>query len=320
MSILKLKKNKETILNSFHKRDEEFNKKKSYGDDRYWQPVVDKSGNGNAVIRFLPGIEIPGTDEYENPTVRMWSHGFKGPSGLWYIENNRNTLTDGSNSGEGRDPVTMYNNKLWNSGDEENKKQAQRQHRKLSYISNIYVIKHPGRPEDEGKVFLFKYGQKIYDKIRKLLNPPDDDGDGQPDTPRVNVFDLWDGATFRLRIKKVKDYRNYDDSTFDNPAPLFDSDEELERVYSKAYSLLPEIAPDKFKSFEELEKRLHEVLGVDHESSSASSKPAAASAPASSSNDDMDDEIPFDTDTDIGKESDGGGDNFFARLKERARG
>jgi hypothetical protein len=287
---------------------------KNYKDDRYWRPVVDKSNNGSAIIRFLPGIAIVGADdEYEPPFVRKWSHGFKGPTGLWYIENNRNTLDDQ------KDPCTDYNSMLWNSGDPENVAQAKRQKRKLGYISNIYVVKHPANPEDEGKVFLYEYGKKVYDKINEKVFPPADEDDIEP----IPVFDFWKGANFRLRIKDVEGYRNYDSSSFDAPKPLFDDDAKLEEIFNQEHSLLAEVAPDKFKSYDELKKRLNEVLGikddyVDEEEPKRSepkvqksSEPKRAAVPEN----DMDDDVPFDADP---PKSSGANDpkTFFAKLKK----
>lgn len=255
-SILKnLKKNSEKQLKATEERMDSYKSKSvSYKDDRYWKPLLDKNGTGSAIIRFLPGPQIEGTDDQEPTSVRKWSHGFKDPNtGLWYIENNRNSLsTDDHNE---PDPCTDYNSKLWNSKDDDLVKQARRQKRKLSYISNVYIVKHPSRPEDEGKVFLFQYGQKIFDKIEAQFNPPEDD------IAKIDVFNLWEGANFRLRVKKVEGFPNYDASSFDAPSVL-GSDEELEAIFGAEYSLLAEIAPDKFKSYDDLRKRLWEVLGI----------------------------------------------------------
>ncbi len=213
----------------------------SSADDRYWQPEVDKAGNGYAIIRFLPA---PMNEEL--PWVRLWNHGFQGPGG-WYIENSLTTLNQ-------PDPVAEYNSKLWNSGNDKDKEIARKQKRRLSYIANIYVVKDPAHPENEGKVFLFKFGKKIFDKINEKMNPEFED-----EKP-MNPFDLWAGANFKLKIRKVEGYRNYDKSEFDEPAPLNDDDDDMEAIWKSQHSLAELVAPDKFKSYEELKKRLEKVL------------------------------------------------------------
>lgn len=213
-------------------------------DERYWNLTVDKNGNGSAVIRFLPPPE--GEDV---PFVRLWSHSFKGPTGQWYIENSLTTIGQ-------QDEISQLNAKLWNSGSESDKDIARKQKRKLHYISNILVVKDSACPENEGKVFLFKYGQKIFDKINSAMNPEFDDQDA------MNPFDMWEGANFRLRAKNKDGFRNYDDSVFDSPSALLGGDDEaLEKVYNNLYSLQEEIAPNKFKTPAELEARLRAVLG-----------------------------------------------------------
>ena len=213
-------------------------------DDRFWKPEVDKAGNGYAVIRFLP--ESNGEDV---PFVRIWDHGFQGPGG-WYIENSLTTLGQ-------KDPVSEYNSMLWNSGIESNKDKARKQKRRLSFISNIYVVKDPANPDNEGKVFLYKYGKKIFDKLNEAMNPQFED-----EKP-VNPFDLWEGADFKLKIRNVEGYRNYDKSELDVPAPLFDEDSELEAVWQSQYALNDFVDPSNFKTFEELQSKLNRVLGLD---------------------------------------------------------
>lgn len=210
-------------------------------DDRYWQPEVDKVGNGYAVIRFLPAPQ-----NEELPWVRIWNHGFQGPGG-WYIENSLTTLNQ-------PDPVSEMNSKLWNSGNDKDKEIVRQRKRRLSYIANIYVVKDPAHPENEGKVFLYKFGKKIFDKINEKMNPQFED-----ETP-MNPFDLWAGADFKLKIRKVEGYRNYDKSEFSEPAPLSDDDDNMEAIWKSEYSLAELIAPDKFKSYDELKKRLDKVL------------------------------------------------------------
>lgn len=211
-------------------------------DDRFWSPTVDKAGNGYAVIRFLPA-----PDSEDVPFVRVFDHGFQGPGG-WYIEKSLTTIGK-------TDPLSEYNSKLWNSGIEANKEIARKQKRRLHFISNIYVITDSGNPENEGKVFLFKYGKKIFDKLNEAMNPQ------FADEEAVNPFDLWSGANFKLKIRNVEGYRNYDKSEFDRPGPLMNDDAELEAIWKKEHSLQEFLDPKNFKSYEELKERLNKVLG-----------------------------------------------------------
>ena len=211
-------------------------------DERFWKPEVDASGNGYAVIRFLPAPEGETV-----PWAKVYSHAFQGPGG-WYIENSLTTLGD-------KDPVGEVNRRLWNDGTEEGKDVARRQKRKLSYYSNIQVIKDPKHPENEGKTFLYKYGKKIHDKILAAMQP-----EFQDETP-INVFDLWEGANFKLKIKKVAGFWNYDSSEFDSVSALSSDDTELEATWKQEHSLEAFVARDQFKSYEDLEKRLQLVLG-----------------------------------------------------------
>lgn len=219
--------------------------KKSYEDTRFWKPVVDKAGNGYAVIRFLSAPE--GEDM---PWVQVFSHSFQGPMGQWYIENSLTTLNK-------KDPVSEYNTQLWNTGNDADKDIARKQKRKLVYISNIYVVKDPANPDNEGKVFLFKFGKKIFDKLNDLMNPEFED-----ETP-VNPFDMWEGANLKLKIRKVEGYQNYDKSEFENPAPLSEDDDDLERIWKSEYKLNEFISESNFKSYDELKAKLHKVLGLD---------------------------------------------------------
>ena len=211
-------------------------------DERLWKPEMDKTGNGFAVVRFLPAPEGE-----ELPWAKMYSHAFQGPGG-WYIENSLTTTG-------GKDPVSEYNRELWNSGHDADKETVRKQKRKLSYYSNIYVIKDPAHPENEGKVFLFKFGKKIFDKILNAMQPEFEDEEP------INPFDFWGGANFRLKIRKVEGYWNYDKSEFDSSSALMDDDDALEALWKKEYSLSAIVAPDQFKSYEDLEKRLKYVLG-----------------------------------------------------------
>jgi len=214
----------------------------SGADERLWKPEMDKTGNGFAVIRFLPAPEGE-----ELPWAKMYSHAFQGPGG-WYIENSLTTVGQ-------KDPLGEYNRELWNSGTEANKETVRKQKRKLSYYSNIYVVKDPANPANEGKVFLFKYGKKIFDKIMEAMQPEFED-----ETP-INPFDFWQGANFKLKIVKKDGYWNYDKSEFGSVEPLLDDDDAMEAIWKKQYSLTAVTAPDQFKSYEELERRLQYVLG-----------------------------------------------------------
>ena len=216
--------------------------KKSYVDERLWKPELDKSGNGYAVIRFLPAV-----DGENMPWAKIWNHAFQGPTGQWYIENSLTTL--GNN-----DPVSEMNSAYWNSGVESDKEIARRQKRKLQYYSNIYVVSDSRHPEHEGKVFLFRYGKKIFDKIMESLQPAFDD------EVAVNPFDFWKGANFKLKIRKVDGFWNYDKSEFEKPTPLFDNDDAIEEVWKKQYSLADYTAATNFKSYDELKTRLDLVL------------------------------------------------------------
>jgi len=226
-------------------------------DTRFWQPEVDKAGNGMAIIRFLPGSSIDGDDAL--PWVRVFNHGFQGPGG-WYIENSLTTLGQ-------KDPVSEYNSTLWNSGIEANKEIARKQKRRLTYISNILVISDPKHPENEGQIKLYKYGKKIFDKINETMNPE------FPDEKPVNPFDFWEGANFKLKIRQVEGYRNYDKSEFESPTPLFDGDDDkLEALWKKEYSLKEFLDPKHFKSYDLLKAKLDKVLGFDGEAPIARTK------------------------------------------------
>ena len=216
--------------------------KKSYKDERLWKPEVDKSGNGYAVIRFLPAVE--GEDM---PWAKVWNHAFQGPTGQWYIENSLTTLGQ-------KDPVSEMNSAYWNTGIEADKEIARKQKRKLQYFSNIYVVSDSKHPENEGKVFLFRYGKKIFDKIMAAMQPEFED------EKAINPFDFWEGANFKLKIRKVAGYWNYDSSDFDSQSALFDSDAKIEEVWKSQYALNEFTATTNFKSYEELKTRLDAVL------------------------------------------------------------
>lgn len=218
--------------------------KKSYGDDRFWKPTVDEGGNGYAVIRFLPAGE--GQDL---PWVRYWDHFFKGPSGQWYIEKSLTTV--GQN-----DPVSELNSRLWNSGVEDDKEIARKQKRRLHYVSNILVVNDPSNPANNGKVFLYDFGKKIFDKIMDKMQPE------FPGEEPVNPFDFWNGADFQLKIRNVAGYRNYDKSEFKAPSALYEADEvKLESTYNQMFDIAEFTDPASFKSYDELKGRLQVVLG-----------------------------------------------------------
>ena len=279
MSFASLKKNRTTQLESLTAELSKLNTKSTQAaDDRFWYPAVDKAGNGYAVIRFLPP-----TDGEDVPFVRVWDHGFKGPSGKWYIENSLTTIGE-------QDPVAEYNSKLWNATDDDNspqRRQARTQKRRLTYISNVIVLKDPAKPENEGKVFLFKYGKKIFDKLQEVMHPQ------FPDEQPMNPFDLWDGANFQVKIRNVEGYRNYDKSQFAETGPLLDDDDKLEKIWKKQHALKPFIDKSNFKTYDELKRKLTEVLGLDETFGEVpDNKPRAQKPKAVAKSED--DEIPFD--------------------------
>ena len=220
----------------------------SKDDTRFWQPEVDKAGNGMAVIRFLPAPAADGDDAL--PWVRVFSHGFQGPGG-WFIDNCLTTVGD-------KCPVCEHNSTLWNSGVEANKEIVRKQKRRLSYVANIYVISDPSNPENEGTVRLYKFGKKIFDKISEVMNPE------FPDETPLNPFDLWEGANFKLKIRNVEGYRNYDKSEFADKSALLDGDDaKLEAIYTKEHSLKDFTDKKHFKPYEQLKARLDKVLGFE---------------------------------------------------------
>ena len=220
----------------------------SKDDTRFWQPTVDKSGNGMATIRFLPAPAADGDDAL--PWIRVFNHGFQGPGG-WFIDNCLTTLNE-------KCPVCEHNSTLWNSGIEANKEIARKQKRKLSYMANILVVSDPSNPQNEGQIKLFKFGKKIFDKISEAMNPEFAD-----ETP-VNPFDLWEGANFKLKIRNVEGYRNYDKSEFSDKSPVYDGDDaKLEELWKSEFSLKEFTDKSKFKPYEQMKARLDKVLGFD---------------------------------------------------------
>lgn len=228
-------------------------KQKSFSDDTMWKPELDKTGNGYAVVRFLPTPEGE-----EMPWVSYFDHGFQGPGG-WYIEKSLTTINK-------QDPVSEYNSQLWNTGIEANRDIARKQKRRLHYVSNVYVISDPKNPDNEGKVFKYRYGKKIFETLKEAISPAFDD------EIAINPFDLrGEGANFKIKIRKVDGYWNYDKSEFDKPAPLFDDENRLNEVFGSIHSLSGIIAPSEFKTYEELQERLQRVLGTVGSNSTAES-------------------------------------------------
>ena len=246
MSFADLKKQSRagSLTEKLIKKVEKLNSGEGGGaDERFWKPEVDKAGNGYAVIRFLPAPE-----GCELPWAQVWSHAFQGPGG-WYIENSLTTMGQ-------KDPVSEHNRVLWNSGSDRDKEIARKQKRKLSYYANIYVVSDPAHPENEGRVFLYKFGKKIFDKITEAMQPQ------FADEEAINPFDFWAGANFKLKIRKVEGYWNYDKSEFDRPNALLDDDDKLERIYKNLNDLNEFSAASNFKTYDELKKRLDYVLGA----------------------------------------------------------
>ena len=252
MSLENLKRNKDQISKLLQAAEAvgegSGSQQKSYGDDRIWKPTVDKAGNGYAVLRFLPSKEGE-----ELPWVRYWDHGFKGPTGLWYIENSLTSIGQ-------QDPVSEMNSKLWNTGLDEDKTLARERKRRLHYIANVYVVSDASNPQNEGKVMLFKFGKKIFEKVMDVMQPQFED-----EKP-INPFDLWEGADFKLKIRNLEGYRNYDKSEFSDKTSLFEGDEtKLEAVYSQTHPLKEFTEPSNYKTYEELKAKLIRVLGEEVE-------------------------------------------------------
>ena len=243
ISALRNQNSLDKLLQQVQKDENPTTEKKSYVDERLWKSQVDKAGNGYAVIRFLPAPQGE-----ELPWVRVWNHAFQGfPTGQWFIENSLTTLNQ-------KDPVSEYNSQLWNSGVESDKEIARKQKSKLQYYSNIYVVQDSANPENEGKVMLYRYGKKIFDKLMETMQPAFED------EKAINPFDLWEGANFKLKIRKVDGYWNYDKSEFDSVTPLKSTDEELEKIYNAEHSLADFLAPSNFKSYDDPKTRLDAVL------------------------------------------------------------
>lgn len=253
-----LEKLKQNNQDSLRKLTEQVSKLNQNGDnnnnrdrENYWKVTVDKAGNGSAIIRFLPQVE-----NEDVPFVRYWDHGFQGPGGKWYIEKSRTTLGE-------KDPISEYNSRLWRESDNDDspqRKQVRKQKRREHYVSNILVIKDPSNPENNGKVFLYEYGKKIFNRLNELMHPIDD---GIETKNPVNPFDIFGGVDFYLRARKVDGQRNYDTSSFGESKPVSNDEAELERILSSLHPLQPIIDPSTFKSYEDLERRMNEVLELN---------------------------------------------------------
>lgn len=265
---------KQTSQDSLRKLTEQMSKmnpdadSKKNTDDNFWKPTVDKAGNGSAIIRFLPAPE--GEDV---PFIRYWDHGFQGPSGKWYIEKSLTSIGE-------KDPVAEYNSKLWKESDNDEspqRKQARKQKRRLHYVANIYVVKDPGNPENNGKVFLYDFGKKIFEKLNAVMHPVED---GIEEKSPINPFDLWAGANFYLRMRQVDGYRSYETSSFGESKPLLNDDKALEDVWKKEYPLKAFLDPSKFKSFADLDRRLKEVLELSVQPTSEDEEPKKSESPS----------------------------------------
>lgn len=246
IDFLALKKSRSASLDKLNGQLEKI-ATKSYADpnaDKFWKPTRDKAGNGFAIIRFLPA-----SAGEEMPFVRIWDHGFQGPTGQWYIENSLTTINQD-------DPVSEYNSKLWNSGVDSDKEDARKQKRRLKYTANILVVKDSANPDNDGKVFMYAFGKKIFDKLNDLMNPTFED-----ETP-INPFDLWGGANFRLKIRLLEGYPNYDKSEFEAPSPVSEDDNEMETIWKSQHSLQALLDPANFKTYAELKTKLYRVLDL----------------------------------------------------------
>ena len=309
MSFEALKKSRKNAISKLVEAAEKTQGTRQGSDDKFWQPTVDKAGNGYAVIRFLPS-----QGENALPWAQYYDHGFKGPAGRWYIEKSLTTLGQD-------DPVSQMNSKLWNSGIEADKETARSRKRRLHYVSNIYVVSDPSNPDNEGKVFLFKYGKKIFEKIMDVMQPHFED-----ETP-INPFDFWDGADFKLKIRQVEGYRNYDKSEFSSPAPLLDGDDEkLKELFEQLHNFDEWTDPKNYKTYEELHRKLVDVLGEEVGEVMGTSNIAVKEAPtrkipAKKSKIERDEDDDFDYGTTSTKEETGGSDDedenmmsFFEKL------
>lgn len=265
MSFANLKRSRSNIDALVQKAESAGGAKKDYSDSRMWKPTVDKAGNAFAVIRFLPS-----KNPDEAPWVEYWDHGFKGPTGQWYIEKSLTSIGQD-------DPVSEFNSKLWNANKDDKspeREQARAQKRRLHFVSNIYVVQDPGNPENEGKVFLYQYGKKIFDKLMDAMKPQ------YEDEVAFDPFNMWEGANFKIKQRKVEGWPNFDKSEFEKCAPLKDDDDELEAIYNQMHDLKWFKDPANYKSYDELKKKLEKVLGLD-ESATQSKSDAGRDRPRS---------------------------------------
>jgi len=297
-ALKKRSKSKKNVSEMMEKLNQASGSSNSYVDDRYWKLERDKSGNGYAIIRFL---DSPNEEDY--PFVKMYTHGFKGKGG-WYIENSLTTIGK-------QDPVSEANSELWNSGIDSNKQIARDRKRRLQYISNIYVEKDSAHPENEGKVFLFKYGKSIFDMIQAAASPEFED-----ETP-VNVFDLFNGANFKLKARKADGFVKYDKSTFEEPSQWLKDESEMETLYNGLYSLQAEITEDKFKSYDELKKKFLRVTGgSDSPTSTFTAETISAPETPVAEASKQDDEIPWDTSDNSASAEEDDTMSYFSKLAE----
>lgn len=306
MSFADLKRRRQSVSKLAEAAEKVGGSQKSYKDERLWNLQRDKSGNGYAVIRFLPAPE-----GNELPWNRYWDHGFQGPTGQWYIENSLTSIGQD-------DPVGQLNGRLWNSGNDADKEKARKQKRRLHYVANILVISDPANPQNEGKVMIYKFGKKIFDKLMDAMKPEFQDEDP------LNPFDFWEGADFKLKARMVDGWVNYDKSEFSSPKPLSEDDEEMEKIYNQLYDLREFTDPKNYKSYDELSARLKTVLGESAEAGNRTMRQEAQ----------LNDEIPYsepkrmdpptaenmdlDVDTDEGASADD--DDVLARFAALAAG
>lgn len=258
LSLSDLKKSSKSRLENIISKS---NSQESNKDERFWQPSIDKAGNGSALIRFLPPSPQDGMDAL--PWNKFYEHGFKGPSGRWYIEKSLTTLGQ-------KDPVSDYNSKLWATENEELREQVRKQKRRETYVANILVITDQAAPENNGKVFLFRFGKKIFEKIKNVMAPDEALGE-TPNDP----FDFWNGQNFKLKIKDVSGFRNYDDSSFASPSQIAKTDAEIDAIWQKQYSLKEFTDPSTFKSYDDLKKNLYDVLQIRDETVAKSAERAS---------------------------------------------
>lgn len=289
--LMKLKKN--TSLDKLTKELEKLDKSSfSSNDDRFWQPETDKAGNGYAVIRFLDAPSVDGDSAL--PWVQVFNHGFKSDEGKWYIENCPTTIGE-------QCPVCENNSVLWNTGIEKNKDLVRKRKRRLTYISNILVVKDPANPSNEGNVYLYKYGKKIFDKIKEMIEPQFED------ETAVNPFNFWEGANFKLKIRQVEGYRNYDKSEFDSPSAVFEDDGKIQELWEKLPSLAEFVDTTQFKPYSELKTKLDRVLGVNG---------SGASYRASAEEELEDEEATNDSDKNSNVEEEGDTMEYFRKLAQ----